>query len=159
VRSLHTGGRRFAWKAEIRHVQGEADCHRCIRLVVDVEAQLKITRKAEVCGGSPIEFEAEVAADQGPSPHSPDSHRASAVDDLVHTAVIAQADQHDVDAHSQDQREIVVGLPDVGTVDTQRRVVHTATVRVLVTHATEGSVAWVRWAPLRRAPTTARTSQ
>ena len=34
LRSLRTGGRQFTWRAEIGHVQGELDCHRCIRLSV-----------------------------------------------------------------------------------------------------------------------------
>jgi hypothetical protein len=34
LRRLRTGGREFAWKADIRHVRGEGDCHRCIRLRV-----------------------------------------------------------------------------------------------------------------------------
>jgi hypothetical protein len=32
LRKLHVGGRDFVWKAQICHVSGEADCHRCIRL-------------------------------------------------------------------------------------------------------------------------------
>ncbi|GIH05497.1 hypothetical protein Rhe02_35640 [Rhizocola hellebori] len=32
LRTLHAAGRAFVWRAEIRHVQGEAGCHRCIRV-------------------------------------------------------------------------------------------------------------------------------
>jgi hypothetical protein len=34
LRKLRTGGREFVWKADIRHVRGERDCHRCIRVRV-----------------------------------------------------------------------------------------------------------------------------
>lgn len=34
LRKLRTGGREFVWKADIRHVLGERDCHRCIRVRV-----------------------------------------------------------------------------------------------------------------------------
>ncbi|MBN6050801.1 hypothetical protein JYK22_02550, partial [Nonomuraea sp. RK-328] len=34
LRTLHTGGREFVWKADIRHVEGSGDCHRCVRLRV-----------------------------------------------------------------------------------------------------------------------------
>ncbi|HEY2670861.1 MAG TPA: integrase [Rugosimonospora sp.] len=32
LRKLHTDGHTYAWKADIRHVSGNGDCHRCIRL-------------------------------------------------------------------------------------------------------------------------------
>ncbi|GGL46975.1 hypothetical protein GCM10014719_55390 [Planomonospora parontospora subsp. antibiotica] len=32
LRKLHADGRDFAWSAEIRHVAGSGDCHRCIRV-------------------------------------------------------------------------------------------------------------------------------
>jgi hypothetical protein len=34
LRRLHIEGRTFVWRAEIRHVQGSGDCHRCLRLRV-----------------------------------------------------------------------------------------------------------------------------
>jgi len=34
LRRLHVGARAFGWRAEIRHVRGSGDCHRCIRLRV-----------------------------------------------------------------------------------------------------------------------------
>ena len=34
LRRLHIDGREFVWKAAIRHVPGEGDCHRGIRLRV-----------------------------------------------------------------------------------------------------------------------------
>lgn len=34
LRKLHTGGRDFVWKAQICHVTGDSDCHRCIRVRV-----------------------------------------------------------------------------------------------------------------------------
>ncbi|MEV0199841.1 hypothetical protein [Nonomuraea sp. NPDC050691] len=34
LRTLRTGGGEFVWKAEIRHVAGSGDCHRCVRLRV-----------------------------------------------------------------------------------------------------------------------------
>lgn len=34
LRRLHAGGREFAWTAQINHVAGERDCHRCVRLRV-----------------------------------------------------------------------------------------------------------------------------
>ncbi|MET8153489.1 integrase [Actinoplanes sp. NPDC049668] len=32
LRRLRIGARTFVWRAEIRHVQAENDCHRCIRV-------------------------------------------------------------------------------------------------------------------------------
>ena len=32
LRQLRIGARTFVWRAEIRHVQGSGDCHRCFRL-------------------------------------------------------------------------------------------------------------------------------
>ncbi|MFF3669611.1 hypothetical protein [Microtetraspora malaysiensis] len=32
LRKLRIGGREFLWRAQIRHVRGEGDCHRCIRV-------------------------------------------------------------------------------------------------------------------------------
>jgi hypothetical protein len=32
LRKLHVGGREFVWKAQICHVSGSGDCHRCIRV-------------------------------------------------------------------------------------------------------------------------------
>ncbi|MEU7905091.1 integrase [Actinoplanes sp. NPDC049118] len=32
LRRLRIGARTFVWRAEIRHVQAEHDCHRCIRV-------------------------------------------------------------------------------------------------------------------------------
>jgi hypothetical protein len=34
LRRLHTDGQTFSWRAEIHHVQGSGDCHRCIRVRV-----------------------------------------------------------------------------------------------------------------------------
>ena len=34
LRRLHIDGRTFVWRAEIRHVQGSGDCHRCVRVRV-----------------------------------------------------------------------------------------------------------------------------
>jgi hypothetical protein len=34
LRQMRIGARTFVWRAEIRHVQGIGDCHRCIRLRV-----------------------------------------------------------------------------------------------------------------------------
>ncbi|MCP2347621.1 hypothetical protein [Nonomuraea roseoviolacea] len=34
LRTLSTGGREFVWTADIRHVSGSGDCHRCVRLRV-----------------------------------------------------------------------------------------------------------------------------
>ncbi|RKN45504.1 integrase [Micromonospora endolithica] len=34
LRQMRIGARTFVWRAEIRHVQGSGDCHRCIRLRV-----------------------------------------------------------------------------------------------------------------------------
>ena len=34
LRQVRIGARTFVWRAEIRHVQGSGDCHRCIRLRV-----------------------------------------------------------------------------------------------------------------------------
>ena len=34
LRQVRIGARSFMWRAEIRHVQGSGDCHRCIRLRV-----------------------------------------------------------------------------------------------------------------------------
>ncbi|MEV4534574.1 integrase [Asanoa sp. NPDC049518] len=34
LRRLRVDGRVFAWRAEIRHVRGSGDCHRCIRVRV-----------------------------------------------------------------------------------------------------------------------------
>ncbi|WP_106396584.1 hypothetical protein [Actinocorallia populi] len=32
LRKLHAHGREYVWRAQILHVQGEGDCHRCIRV-------------------------------------------------------------------------------------------------------------------------------
>ena len=34
LRHLYADGRRYAWRAEIRHVPGTAVCHRCVRVSV-----------------------------------------------------------------------------------------------------------------------------
>ncbi|WP_285549150.1 integrase [Actinoplanes regularis] len=34
LRHLRHGSRMFTWRAEIHHVRGDADCHRCIRVRV-----------------------------------------------------------------------------------------------------------------------------
>jgi hypothetical protein len=44
----------------------------------------------------------------------------SGVDHLVDPAVVARPDQHDVDTGgTEDQREFIIGLPDIGSLDAE----------------------------------------
>jgi hypothetical protein len=68
------------------------------------------------------------AANEGPGSWSIRDDSGT-VDHLIDPAVVAQPDQHDMQTTcAQDQRELVIGLPDVGSVDTQWRGIHIATI-------------------------------
>ncbi|BAL86028.1 hypothetical protein AMIS_8080 [Actinoplanes missouriensis 431] len=48
LRRLHVDGRTFVWRAEIRHVQGSGDCHRCIRVRVWGNGKTSRVRQADL---------------------------------------------------------------------------------------------------------------
>jgi hypothetical protein len=129
---------RSAGEATFRSVDDEAraiedfekgDPYLPHRVVIQVdEVQPAVARKPEDCGRPRAELERNFATQKGPRRWSTRGD-SGAVDHLIDPAVVAQPDQHDVQTtRAKDQREFVLGLPDVGSVDTQWLGIHVATI-------------------------------